>query len=517
MGSEVQAEALPRVTPYLLRRADSMCPRRLARTFGGAESSHDPVHRSRLRDAFLAAARDAHAAPRRPRRTDFAGAGPALEAEERAVLEQAAAWYVHVFGDRVSRVEDLRLDSPTPSPRRGLRIGGWVDLAVVNADGTKELRQLDLWNGTRAPGPDPLAIEAVRVAVLRVAAWAGDGPLRVVWADLVWGEARDRVVDLSVEKDALRDWFDERVRALRVRVADPVAVNGDDCRTCTYVAACPEHPTGAHFGNRRDFLPGIVPVTPTSLEAWHRCTREWRDAYVLSIPSSDVAKGTAHGEQVHDLLRLVHQSGSCHDDRHVQAVLEANGFDGNARLEAELANHVRRCPASATSVGHEVTRARFHRKPLPPFMASARFDALWEHHGILDARDYKTGRVWSESLATDRQARLQAWVLAPLAAARGLRLRITFEHLSPETVDDPDPFEPEADDLEAIEEELRAAVAAMRAEEEFAGVADPDTCQPCRYRSICPASAAPGAPVWPVVEPDPGDDADPGEGPRADR
>jgi hypothetical protein len=135
-------------------------------------------------------------------------------------------------------------------------------------------------------------------------------------------------------------------------------------------------------------------------------------------------------------------------------------------------------------------------------MASARFDAVWEHNGVLDARDYKTGRVWSDDLAGDRQARLQAWVLAPLAAARGLRLRISFEHLSPEVVDDPVPFEPEPDDLDEIEEELRTVVAAMRAETTFAGVADLETCRHCRYRSICPDSAAPSEPTWPRVERD---------------
>ncbi|MFI5053183.1 MAG: hypothetical protein ACHQDE_02385, partial [Acidimicrobiia bacterium] len=54
-------ELLPKVTPYLLRRADSMCARRLAHEFEGGPRAHDPVHRSRMRDAFLATARDAHA------------------------------------------------------------------------------------------------------------------------------------------------------------------------------------------------------------------------------------------------------------------------------------------------------------------------------------------------------------------------------------------------------------------------------------------------------------------------
>ena len=83
-------------------------------------------------------------------------------------------------------------------------------------------------------------------------------------------------------------------------------------------------------------------------------------------------------------------------------------------------------------------------------------------------------------------------MLAPLAEQLGLRLRIAFEHLAAEVVDDPEPFEPDADDLVAIGEELRHEVEAIRAEATFAGVGDPDVCHRCRYRSICPDSAAAG-------------------------
>ena len=100
------------------------------------------------------------------------------------------------------------------------------------------------------------------------------------------------------------------------------------------------------------------------------------------------------------------------------------------------------------------------------------------------------------------QARLQAWILAPMASELGLRLRISFEYLSAEVTMQPASFEPEPEDLDGIEDELRSTVAAMRAETKFAGIADADVCGYCRYRSICPDSAARSEPVWPVVEPD---------------
>jgi len=452
-----------------------------------------------MRDAFLAAARDAHAELRVPTPADFDHVGADLEPEERAVLAQAAHWYLQVFGDRAARWDDVDLDSPTVSPRRRLRIGGWIDLAVVTSDPNgRELRQLEFWGG-RVPFDEPLELESVRVAVLRLARWTGDAPLRVVWADLVHGLVREQVVG-STERAALVEWFDERCAIVRTRSAEPDAAMGIDCGSCNFVAACPVHPTGAHYGRRRDALPGILTITPTGLDTWRRCPREWRDAYLYGIPSSDTDAGAVHGQQMHDVLRVVHEQGSCRDEAHVDDVLVANGFDTNDRMRGELARHRTRCPDPAETLGHEVTRARFFRHPSTPFMATARFDALWAHDGVLDARDYKTGQVWSDRVADDKQARLQAWVLAPLAEARGLTLRISFEHLAAEVVDDPEPFEPDADDLRAIAEELRLEVAAIRETTEFAGVADTEVCRRCRYRSICPDSTAPGVPVWPTVE-----------------
>jgi PD-(D/E)XK nuclease superfamily len=495
-----ETQPLPKVTPYLLRRADSMCARRLAREFEGGERSSDPVNRSRMRDAFLAAARGAHVEARAPVIDDFDGMGSTLEPEEQSILSHAARWYVHVFGDRAVRYEEHGLDAPSVSPRRRLRIGGWVDLAVVGVDGARELRHLELWGG-RSPVRDPLELESVRVAVLRLSGWAVDQPLRVIWVDLLQGLVRERTVRVASELPDITGWFEERVDIVRTRASEPVAVMGADCATCNFVAACPEHPTGAHFATRRgDPLPGILAITPTSLDAWRRCPREWWNANVLSLPSSDTDASTAHGQKMHDVLRLVHERGSCHDHEHVTDVLVSHGLDTDERIRSELGRHERRCPTGAVAVGHEVTRARFHRKPFPPFMASARIDALWRHDDYLAAHDYKTGRRWSERVADDAQARLQAWVLAPLAESLGLRMRIVFEQLSADVPEDPEPFEPDADDLVTIGEELRRDVEAMRASFPHSGVADAEVCGRCRYRSICPDSVVAGVASWPAVE-----------------
>ncbi|HEX5616510.1 MAG TPA: PD-(D/E)XK nuclease family protein [Acidimicrobiia bacterium] len=251
--------------------------------------------------------------------------------------------------------------------------------------------------------------------------------------------------------------------------------------------------------SRSRALPDIVPVSPTSFDSWLRCPRLHFNEHVLGTPPSDPSPSPDHGLLVHELLRFVHAHGSCHDDDAVRDALESHGCDDDV-YRGVLARHARRCPSGAVeSSAHEVDLARFHRLPPPMFMATARIDAVWVHDGILDARDYKTGRVTHLRVGDDPRARVQAHVLAPQAERRGLRLRLRYEHLAADAEDDPEPFEPDADDLAAIDEELRGAVEAMWRTERWTGVRDEAVCRWCRYRSICPDSAAVGEPVWPAL------------------
>jgi hypothetical protein len=240
-------------------------------------------------------------------------------------------------------------------------------------------------------------------------------------------------------------------------------------------------------------LPDMVALSPTGLEHWLTCPRLYLNADVLDLPGSDPGPPRGHGLLVHDLLRHLHRRGSCAEaprgpSQQVAELLEAHACDD--RVGAYLSAHVRRCPAGATSLGHEREFARFHRFPGPIFMAVGRIDALWAHDGLLDARDYKTGMAVPAAVADDPKARLQAFLLARLAAREGLRLQIRYECLAPEVVEDPEPFEPDDGVLGVIEEELRQVVAAMRADRAFAGVAEPGACRHCHYRSICPDSVA---------------------------
>jgi PD-(D/E)XK nuclease superfamily len=248
----------------------------------------------------------------------------------------------------------------------------------------------------------------------------------------------------------------------------------------------------------RHRLPQIVRLTPSSYADFLWCRRLFLTGTLLRVPPSDTGRSPDQGQLVHDVLERMHTTGSCNDRAHVDMVL-ADAQADTAQMRAFIDRHARRCPSGVDGAAHEVDRARFHKEPVPMFLATARIDVVWIHDGVLDVRDYKTGALRYERLADDPRARVQAWVLARDAARTGLRLQLRYEHLQPEIDDDPEPWEPADDDLAAINDELRNAVAEMWRLEEWHGVNDVAVCRTCRYRSICRDSAAPGEPTWPAL------------------
>lgn len=254
--------------------------------------------------------------------------------------------------------------------------------------------------------------------------------------------------------------------------------------------------------SRDRLLPEIIGLTATAYDAWHRCPRRYLAGHLLGVPRSDEGGSPDFGTFVHVLMHHIHTTGNCNDTDHVRRVLEGNGAD-TGPIPEMVARHARRCPSGhATTARHEHELARFHRGA-PQFIVGGRLDAIWRIGDLLEVRDYKTGARATERVADDPRARLQAWLVAPVATSRGLRLRIRYEHLAAEIDDEPDPFEPETEDLDAITAELGAAVRAIRdagadpSGAGFVGIADPIACGHCDFRSICPDSAAPGEPTWP--------------------
>ncbi len=246
-------------------------------------------------------------------------------------------------------------------------------------------------------------------------------------------------------------------------------------------------------------LADIPTLTPSGYEDYSRCARLYYTGALLGVAASDYAVTSTHGQLVHDMLWRIHETGSCRDMAHVRDVLGGHGAETDAVIQ-QVERHSERCPSTAVDdARHEYSLARFHRMPAPMFMAVARIDAIWVHDGLLDARDYKTGSRWHEQVADVPAAKVQLYVLAKVAQRRNLRLRLRYEYLSPDIDDDPDPWEPDDDDLAAIEEDLRAAVESIWAQEAWRGVGEADICGRCRYRSICRDSATRGEPAWPVL------------------
>ncbi len=248
----------------------------------------------------------------------------------------------------------------------------------------------------------------------------------------------------------------------------------------------------------RRLLPDIVSLTPSSYESLLRCPRLFLLGNLLGVPASDPVPTPDRGQLVHELLRFVHERGSCRDEAHVEEILAAHDVADDLH-RTMFRRHAQRCPSSVDTGAHEKDIARFHRFPAPMFMANARIDALWVHDGILDVRDYKTGKRWHDRVADDPAAQVQAFVLAPHAHRRRLRLQLRYEYLAPEIDDDPEPFEPDDDDLDAIATRLHHAVETMWQRDDWKGCGDAAVCRTCRYRSICTDSAATGEPDWAVL------------------
>jgi hypothetical protein len=263
---------------------------------------------------------------------------------------------------------------------------------------------------------------------------------------------------------------------------------------------------------KKRLLPDIVSITPTNYDDFVQCERRFFIRHLLGLPASDPGAPNETGLLAHDMLRTIHAGGSCRDVAHVADVLAGHGADDDY-VRQLVERHAQRCPSDATTPAgtgggaHEQTLARFHRHPQPMFMATARIDAIWVHDGLLDARDYKTGRLWHERVADVPAAKVQAFVLDEAARKRGLRLRLRYEYLSADVLDDPDAWEPDPEDMLAVEEELRSVVERMRTNDEWQGVADAALCSHCAYRSICRDSVARGEPAWPVLATEASDSA----------
>ena len=224
----------PRVTPAMLRRADAMCRRRLAREHAGGKrlanrgaDARFAVSNRIFEDAVLA-----HAEIGPPRPEAFVDPKD-LEPEQRALYNAAARGYVEAFGDRPGRANDLGWN--THLADLGVDLVDRPGIALDLPDGRRELRVLHL--GTRHLGAPLLDPVQRRVALVRTEEWAPD-QLTIVAADLIEQELTRDTPDLARERAEAHEWIAARVEVVKQLAADGRTQVGADCSGCPFIAGC---------------------------------------------------------------------------------------------------------------------------------------------------------------------------------------------------------------------------------------------------------------------------------------
>lgn len=227
--------SLPKVTPYLLDRAPDLCGRRMRLAYQNQRGDQGAFLRGRVRDALVGDARAAHTELGPPNPESFF-VRPELLPEEQAMQRRAIDHYLELFADEPVRAVDHD-EYDRPVERRGVLVGGWIDLVCEGPRGQPELRQFELWG--RRIEPEPLENATVLLAVLRLSRWAGERPLRVRVADLVGGALAETTVDLGEARSRLVARYEQRIARIALRVQDARAEPGDHCTACPYVPGCP--------------------------------------------------------------------------------------------------------------------------------------------------------------------------------------------------------------------------------------------------------------------------------------
>src|SRR4051794_10106602 len=78
---------------------------------------------------------------------------------------------------------------------------------------------------------------------------------------------------------------------------------------------------------KKRLLPDIVSITPSNFDDFVQCERRFLNRHLLGLPASDPGASNATGLLAHDMLRLIHDTGSCADAGHVTDVLTGHDAD----------------------------------------------------------------------------------------------------------------------------------------------------------------------------------------------
>jgi hypothetical protein len=231
----VDGEAeIPRVTPAMLRRADTMCRRRLAREYAGGKRNANKSADARFsvsnrlsEDARLA---QTELGPPRPE----AFVDPTdLEPEQRVLYRAATRGYLATFGDRSGVSADLGWRTHLDDV--GVDLVADIGIAIELPDGGRELRRLQL--GSRHAASPLLDDAQLRFALVRTEEWAPE-QLSIIAADVIERDTEHYVPDLPAARADARSWITERVALVQQLAIDGRARAGADCMGCPFIAGC---------------------------------------------------------------------------------------------------------------------------------------------------------------------------------------------------------------------------------------------------------------------------------------
>jgi hypothetical protein len=186
----------PRVTPSMLRRADLMCRRRLAREYAGGKRNANKSADAR----FSVSNRIS---------------------EDARLAQPELGWRTHLDDVDVDLVAD-------------------IGIAIELPDGGRELRALRL--GSRHPSAPLLDDAQLRFALVRTEAWAPH-QLTIIAADVIERDTEYHAPDLPAARADARSWIIERIELVQQLAADGRSRAGADCMGCPFIAGCDQFPT----------------------------------------------------------------------------------------------------------------------------------------------------------------------------------------------------------------------------------------------------------------------------------
>ncbi len=226
-------EELPRLTLGLLRRADTMCPRRLAHEHASARKP------SKLSDAAFEVSNriteDAilwHKGSIETDSTAIAFPEPTdLAPEQQAFYAALGRGYRISFPERDVVIDDLGWS--TDIDDLGVRLVGRVGIGLRHADGTHELRVL-----RTAPQRSLIDDVELQFTVLRAASWSEIFTLTVT--NLLTLESMPYDIVVADRLADARTWLVERLAVVEQRATRDRTIAGADCRHCTCIPGCPQ-------------------------------------------------------------------------------------------------------------------------------------------------------------------------------------------------------------------------------------------------------------------------------------